>query len=257
MNLDSFTGQGSTPSRRRFWDRVTQAVIASQKVEGKNVSVAEHQGMGTIVNVARERGGVGTGACCLVDACTITTESDCTGMGGTYHGDGSTCPASCTVACDGSVTVNASLTGSVNGTCPSGIVITTTVPGTKTGTYPFTSESSLGTAIYCTFGGGGDDMEITNGNQHLVCGASSQDTALFISMRLVQVVTAGDIEGINRNAGDWCLLVGGFANITGFGTCAACFISASTNVQVFPDITNTITFTISGVTANITLIFSV
>ncbi len=52
MNLESFTGEGSTPSRRRFWDKVTAAVIASQKVAGKNVSVSEHHAMGTLVNVA-------------------------------------------------------------------------------------------------------------------------------------------------------------------------------------------------------------
>ncbi len=58
MNLESFTGPGSTPSRRRFWDKVTQSVLASQKFEGKNVSVSEHQGMGTVVNVDRKSGSV-------------------------------------------------------------------------------------------------------------------------------------------------------------------------------------------------------
>ncbi len=52
MNLKPFTGPGSTPSRRRFWDKVTQAVIASQKVAGRHVTVDEHQGMGTVINVA-------------------------------------------------------------------------------------------------------------------------------------------------------------------------------------------------------------
>ncbi len=51
MNLDSFTGPGSTPSRRRFWDKITQAVTASQKIQGENVSVEEHKGMGTLINV--------------------------------------------------------------------------------------------------------------------------------------------------------------------------------------------------------------
>ncbi len=55
MNLDSFTGPGSTPSRRKFWDKITQAVNASQKVAGRNVSVSEHQGKGTLINVTRER----------------------------------------------------------------------------------------------------------------------------------------------------------------------------------------------------------
>ncbi len=56
MNLNSFTGAGSTPSRRRFWDKVTQAVNASRKTAGKNVTVAEHQAMGTVVNISRDTG---------------------------------------------------------------------------------------------------------------------------------------------------------------------------------------------------------
>ncbi len=51
MNLESFTGPGSTPSRRRFWDQVTDAVVSSQKVAGRNVSVDEHSGKGTVINV--------------------------------------------------------------------------------------------------------------------------------------------------------------------------------------------------------------
>ncbi len=52
MNLETFTGPGSTPSRRRFWDKVTQAVIASQKIAGRFVTVDEHLGKGTVINVA-------------------------------------------------------------------------------------------------------------------------------------------------------------------------------------------------------------
>ncbi len=70
MNLDSFTGPGSTPSRRRFWDKVTQAVNASQKVAGRNVSIDEHQGMGTLINVTRER--AAAGGCCDTETITIT-----------------------------------------------------------------------------------------------------------------------------------------------------------------------------------------
>ncbi len=63
MNLKPFTGPGSTPSRRRFWDNVTKAVIASQKLAGRFVTIDEHPGKGTIVNVAdtsarRTHGGV-------------------------------------------------------------------------------------------------------------------------------------------------------------------------------------------------------
>ncbi len=93
MNLDSFTGSGSTPSRRRFWDKVTAYVIAAQKVAGRNVSVAEHQGKGTLINVVRERGPATgtTGACCIDGECSILSSDDCASGGGTYHGDGSTC----------------------------------------------------------------------------------------------------------------------------------------------------------------------
>ncbi len=100
MNLDSFTGPGSTPSRRRFWDKVSAAVIASQKVQGDNVSVEEHQGMGTIINVPNpNRRPTGTtGACCdEFGGCTITTEAECTG---TFKGVGTVCdPNPCCCDC--------------------------------------------------------------------------------------------------------------------------------------------------------------
>ncbi len=86
MNLDSFTGPGSTPSRRRFWDKITEAVIASQKIAGKNVTVSEHPGYGTIINVDRGEGG---GACCDEDGnCTTSTERQCAG---TFQGVGTVC----------------------------------------------------------------------------------------------------------------------------------------------------------------------
>lgn len=42
-----------------------------------------------------------TGACCVGEDCSITTEDDCTGMGGTYQGDGSTCDPNPCFICDG------------------------------------------------------------------------------------------------------------------------------------------------------------
>ncbi len=50
MNLDKFTGSGSTPSRRRFWDKVQKVVMASQKTQGRNASVDEQPGFGTVIN---------------------------------------------------------------------------------------------------------------------------------------------------------------------------------------------------------------
>ena len=87
MNLEPFTGPGSTPSRRRFWDQVTKEVIASQKIAGRFVTVDEHPGKGTVINVddtsARRGGGGGggVGACCYDDGtCDVTTEADCDGV---------------------------------------------------------------------------------------------------------------------------------------------------------------------------------
>ncbi len=62
-----FTGPGSTPSRRRFWDCVTAAVNASRKIAGRHVTVSEHEGKGTMINVddtsARRPSGGGGGIC--------------------------------------------------------------------------------------------------------------------------------------------------------------------------------------------------
>ncbi len=142
MNLESFTGPGSTPSRRRFWDKVTQAVLDSQKRAGDNVSVDEHQGAGTVINVDRKAGaGATDGACCGVTSedfgetciddcaslsgfcvgticyylnqpgdCTILSESDCNTLLGTFRGLGTVCdPNPCIGAC------------CIDGTCFSGI----------------------------------------------------------------------------------------------------------------------------------------
>ncbi len=49
--MKSFTGPGSTPSRRRFWDQVTASVNASRKIPGRHVTVSEHPGKGTLINV--------------------------------------------------------------------------------------------------------------------------------------------------------------------------------------------------------------
>ncbi len=104
MNLAKFTGSGSTPSRRRFWDQVADVVIASQKVEGKNVSVDERQG-GTVININRNAGQL-TGACCVGTDCSITTEAACDDLGGTYQGNGTVCDPNpcCECVCSGTGT---------------------------------------------------------------------------------------------------------------------------------------------------------
>ncbi len=94
MNLDKFKGAGSTPSRRRFWDKVTEAVVASQKQEGRNVSVNVHDGQGSVISFPDQTPSAppaATGACCVGTDCTITTEAACESMEGVYQGDGSVC----------------------------------------------------------------------------------------------------------------------------------------------------------------------
>src|SRR6267378_207059 len=69
MNLEPFTGPGSTPARRRFWEAARSAVMASQKIAGRNVTVDEHQGKGSVINVPdRKRD---CGGCVCIDTVEI------------------------------------------------------------------------------------------------------------------------------------------------------------------------------------------
>jgi hypothetical protein len=92
MKLEPFTDSGSTPKRRRFWNEVRAAVISSTKLAGRHVSVDEHPGKGSVINVydtsARRTGPAPPigGACCCIDvggsvcqdgSTGITTEADC------------------------------------------------------------------------------------------------------------------------------------------------------------------------------------
>lgn len=104
--MKSFTGPGSTPSRRAFWDQVTAAVNASRKIAGRHDTVSEHPGMGTLINVddtsaRRGSGGGGAiGACCVGDTCIVTTEENCMDLEGTYQGDGTDCDPNPCVECN-------------------------------------------------------------------------------------------------------------------------------------------------------------
>ncbi len=129
MNLKPFKGAGSTPSRRRFWDQIYQSVVASRKVGGRNVTVDEHQGLGTLINVADvgarrqptgQGGGggpppVATGACCEDGECSITTESDCEGQ---WQGSDTTCEdVDCTQATTGACCIGEDCTTETPGDC--------------------------------------------------------------------------------------------------------------------------------------------
>jgi len=53
MNLHPFTGPGSTPARRKFWNDAAAAVKSAQKLAGRNASVIEQPGKGTIIDFNR------------------------------------------------------------------------------------------------------------------------------------------------------------------------------------------------------------
>ncbi len=115
MNLDKFTGPGSTPSRRKFWDKVQQAVMASQKTQGRNASVDEREGQGTVINFPDQTPSTsGTGACCFSDgSCSIETAAECESDGGFYLGDGTSCD-DCPCCSMSSITLHVRLTGCVH-----------------------------------------------------------------------------------------------------------------------------------------------
>lgn len=71
MNLPKFSGPGSTPSRRRFWNTVAETVISSQKKSGHNVTASEYEGQGTLIDIDRNRGT--SGDCCNRDVTEIST----------------------------------------------------------------------------------------------------------------------------------------------------------------------------------------
>jgi hypothetical protein len=89
MLLPPFTGPGSTPVRRSFWSDAFAAVMGSRKIAGRHVTVDEHPGKGSIINV--ERRAIAIGACCIGEDCSILSEADCIAAGGTYQGDGTDC----------------------------------------------------------------------------------------------------------------------------------------------------------------------
>src|SRR5581483_10137668 len=76
------------------WDRwlnsVRNAIMTAHAVAGKNVTVDEHPGKGTVVNVDRKKK-TETGACCVGEDCSILSEADCIAAGGTFQGVGTSC----------------------------------------------------------------------------------------------------------------------------------------------------------------------
>lgn len=104
MNIptpDEFTKQGGfnpfPPRWERWLSSVRASILSSQPQAGRHVSVDEHPGKGTVINVddtsARRPGPPtpATGACCRGTDCTIETQASCESDGGVYQGDGTPC----------------------------------------------------------------------------------------------------------------------------------------------------------------------
>ena len=109
MKLQRIGQSGTTTSRQNFWDKVRDAVLAQQKIAGRNVTVDEHEGAGSVINVADVRRSTG-GACCVDGECSVISSTACADASGNFLGGGSTCEGvDCTVgACcaeDGSCTL--------------------------------------------------------------------------------------------------------------------------------------------------------
>lgn len=95
------------PPRWEKWlSAVRASLLASQPVAGRNVTTDEHPGKGTVINVddssSRRRKPptpTATGACCVGEVCSITTEAECATAGGTWQGVDTPCePNPCVAA---------------------------------------------------------------------------------------------------------------------------------------------------------------
>jgi len=73
-DIDPPPESGSTDARRVFWNKALKAVKSAQKKEGRSVTVSEHQGMGTFINVddtSARRAAGGGGACYAAPQVTL------------------------------------------------------------------------------------------------------------------------------------------------------------------------------------------
>lgn len=79
MNFDKIPKDGTTKTRKAFWDSVIDALGKSRKLPGRNVSVDERIGYGSVINVTREKSGGGcfSGSTVDVSFSGITFDCDC------------------------------------------------------------------------------------------------------------------------------------------------------------------------------------
>lgn len=68
MQLDKIPKAGTTITRKRFWDKARDTIVSLQKKAGRNVSVDERKGLGTVINIPDDNRGRGGGGCCTISS---------------------------------------------------------------------------------------------------------------------------------------------------------------------------------------------
>lgn len=103
MKTPKFTGPFQWGSVRKQLLSLRDDVKSVQKTAGKNIDIDVHPGKGTVLHAIRKREEesppIPTGACCVEEDCSITTEAECEAMEGVYQGDDVPCdPDPCVLA---------------------------------------------------------------------------------------------------------------------------------------------------------------
>lgn len=192
------------------------------------------------------------GACCSGEDCDEMTKTDCDSSGGRFVA-GKTCdPNPCACGYAGGFLVHVTLTADINGTCDSGIGITTVTPQSFDDDLTIGSSTTIDEVTLCNVA-----TNATAGRLHYVCGDTEDEMDYVIGFSIGVVTVAGNIDGDPFSVGDWVLGVSPFAlyPLGGLGDCSPCTFSPTTYHIVLPDVSNTISISDSGVTAEVSLTF--
>lgn len=158
----------------------------------------------------------------------------------------------CAFVCGGNP-IQLQFTGDINGTCDSGIVITTVNPQSFDGSVTPTAGTVIDTATLCSA-----STDSTAGRLHWACGATTDEQDFTFAYGIGIVTTAGSIYGTSFSVGDWVFLTGPFGIYPGgpLGGCGPCNASGHAANLILPDVLNTISITEFGVTQVINVTFS-
>lgn len=198
-----------------------------------------------------------TGACCIGESCVITTEEDCTNAGGTYQGDNVSCDPDPCAAGTCNISVTASGTMTIDGTCDSGISFTTDTPASLTGS-PFLIQSQgLCGGEWCATLVG---FNFSGGSLTEACGATTQELSIGADCSLGLVQDPGvTCDMTFYPTGTWLLSTPGYSfSGAGLGSCVPCSdTDVSAALHVVTPGSNMISTSQGGITVVFTFTFSV